>query len=175
MKVFEIGSEYDWDSNKNLVKLEGNAIEFNCGIDTLKFFRSGRDALRYIAKALRKYIDTVKNISTMNCQSTETLKHIDLKRMYTIRLKHCRTFFDELSSLDNIRLLGSEAVKSTLYFPVLVKAQSIVQKKLAEKGIYAPVIWPLPKLAEGVCEIADDVAAHMLGIPCDHRYTVQLV
>lgn len=143
MKVFEIGSEYDWDSNKNLVKLEGNAIEFNCGIDTLKFFRSG----------------------------TETLKHIDLKRMYTIRLKHCRTFFDELSSLDNIRLLGSEAVKSTLYFPVLVKAQSIVQKKLAEKGIYAPVIWPLPKLAEGVCEIADDVAAHMLGIPCDHRYT----
>ena len=325
---------------KNLVKLEGNAIEFNCGIDTLKFFRSGRDALRYIAKALRtekktvlmpalccscmpepfedenyeiiyyklttdfkvnvedvlkklkpnsiflfmnyfaipslskdeierivkfqksvttvedithdflkrgvetyiaditvcsirkwfaipdggllyskinipevlidednffaekrisamkrksiylsngktdekeifrnelfeanQYIDTVKNISTMNCQSTETLKHIDLKRMYTIRLKHCRTFFDELSSLDNIRLLGSEAVKSTLYFPVLVKAQSIVQKKLAEKGIYAPVIWPLPKLAEGVCEIADDVAAHMLGIPCDHRYT----
>ena len=27
MKVFEIGSEYDWDSNKNLVKLEGNANE----------------------------------------------------------------------------------------------------------------------------------------------------
>ena len=25
--------------------------------------------------------------------------------------------------------------------------------------------------SQGVCEIADDVAAHMLGIPCDHRYT----
>ena len=118
-----------------------------------------------------QYIDTVKNISTMNCWSTEVLKHIDLRRMYTIRLKHCRKFLDELSSLDNIRLLESEAVKSTLYFPVLVKEQNIVQRKLAEKGIYAPIIWPLPKLAEGVCEIADDVADHMLGVPCDHRYT----
>lgn len=118
-----------------------------------------------------QYIDTVKNISTMNCRSTEILKHIDLKGMYTIRLKHCRKFWDELSSLDNVRFLECEAVKSTLYFPILVKEQSSVQRKLAEKGIYAPIIWPLPKSAEGVCEIADEVSDHMLGVPCDHRYT----
>ena len=340
MKVFEIGSEYDWDSNKKFEKLMDNDGIFNNDFGTLKFLRSGRDALRYVAKSLKNskktvlmpalccscmpepfedenyeiiyykltkefkvnvkdvlkklkpdsiflfmnyfavpslnkeererivkfqkgvvtvedithdflkrgvetyiaditvcsvrkwfaipdggllyskinipelfidednffadkrisamkrksiylssgeieekeifreelseanhYIDTIKNISTMNCQSVEILKHIDVERMYAIRLQHCRKFFDELGSLANIRLIGNEATESTLYFPILVEKQNIVQRELAERGIYAPVIWPLPKSAEGVCEIADIVSKHMLGIPCDHRYT----
>lgn len=118
-----------------------------------------------------QYIDTVKNIGAMDDKSMNFIKHIDLAHMYKIRLKHCIYLYDKLSGLNGMRLIGRESSESTLYLPILVEQQSDVQKKLAERGIYAPVIWPLPELAQGVCKIADDVANHMLGIPCDHRYT----
>lgn len=339
MRVFEIGSEYDWGSNKEFEKMEDNNAIFNSGFDNVKFLRSGRDALRYIAKALKKekktvlmpalscscmpepfedenyeivyyklttdfkvivedvlrklkpdsiflfmnyfaipalnksdlekiaksqnnvitvedithdflkrgletcnaditvcsirkwfaipdggmlfskielpkitveqdaffankrisamkrksvylsngkteekeifrtelseanqYIDAAKNVSAMSHQSVDVLRNINLSSMYKTRLRHCRNLFDKLSGLDNIRLMGNESLESTLYFPILVENQNIIQRKLAERGVYAPVIWPLPKKAEGVCEVADDASNHMLGIPCDHRY-----
>ena len=46
-----------------------------------------------------------------------------------------------------------------------------MQRALAEKGIYCPVIWPVPQQALGVCEVAEFTAEHMLGVPCDQRYT----
>lgn len=118
-----------------------------------------------------QYIDTVKNVGAMAVKSMDFIKHIDLAHMYKTRLKHCTYLYDKLSSLNDVRLIGRVSSESTLYFPILVEQQSSVQKKLAERGIYAPVIWPIPKLAQGVCKIADDIANHMLGIPCDHRYT----
>lgn len=118
-----------------------------------------------------QYIDTIKNVGAMATKSIDFIKHIDLEHMYKTRLTHCRYLYDKLSGLNGMRLIGKISSESTLYFPILVEQQGDVQKKLAERGIYAPVIWPIPKLAEGVCEIADDVSNHMLGIPCDHRYT----
>lgn len=130
-----------------------------------------KDQFRAELSEANQYIDTVKNVGAMAVKSMYFIKHIDLAHMYMTRLKHCRYLYDKLSGLTSMRLIGRESLESTLYLPILVAQQSDVQKKLAERGIYAPVIWPIPELAQGVCKIADDVANHMLGIPCDHRYT----
>lgn len=117
------------------------------------------------------YIDAVKNIAKISDASIEILEHVNFTYMYKDRLKNSRLLFEKICNVKKIEVLESQAVDSTLYFPILVDNQKKVQEKLAQKGVYAPVIWPLPKQAEGICKIADKVSAHMLGIPCDHRYS----
>ncbi|MNI24204.1 hypothetical protein D3C73_778160 [compost metagenome] len=45
-----------------------------------------------------------------------------------------------------------------------------IQRDLADKTIYCPVIWPLPKRALGICEVSDYISKNMLALPCDQRY-----
>lgn len=54
--------------------------------------------------------------------------------------------------------------------PILVENRDAVQKKLASKGVYAPVLWPANEHARKVCEVSAYVADHMLSIPIDQRY-----
>lgn len=166
VKLSEITMEHDdFFADKRISAMKRKSIYLSNGdVEEKNKFRAE------LAEA-NQYIDSIKNVGEMATKSVDFIKHIDLRHMYKARLKNCRYLYDKLSGLSGVRLIGMESLESTLYFPILVEQQSNVQKELAERGIYAPIIWPLPKQAEGVCEIADDVAEHMLGIPCDHRYT----
>lgn len=53
--------------------------------------------------------------------------------------------------------------------PIIVKDQSLIQKKLAENGVYAAVLWPLSDDAGRVCENSLYFSEHMLSIPIDQR------
>ena len=54
--------------------------------------------------------------------------------------------------------------------PILVENRDAVQKQLAQKGVYAPVLWPANEQARKVCEVSAYVSDHMLSIPIDQRY-----
>lgn len=54
--------------------------------------------------------------------------------------------------------------------PILVENRDSVQKQLAQKGVYAPVLWPANENARKVCEVSAYVSDHMLSIPIDQRY-----
>lgn len=54
--------------------------------------------------------------------------------------------------------------------PILVDNRDDVQKRLAENGLYAPVLWPLCDKAKAICENSNYVSEHMLAIPIDQRY-----
>ena len=54
--------------------------------------------------------------------------------------------------------------------PILVENRDAIQKQLAGKGVYAPVLWPASEEARKVCEVSAYVADHMLSIPVDQRY-----
>lgn len=54
--------------------------------------------------------------------------------------------------------------------PILVENRDEVQKKLAETGLYTPVLWPLCDKAKIICENSNYVSEHMLAIPIDQRY-----
>lgn len=119
------------------------------------------------------YIDNVKNLVKMTESSEEILKRINLSEIYKLRFKNTTLLFEKLKNIKSIKLLNTDSIKSTLYFPIIVSNQKEVQNKLAKENIYVPVIWPLPKEANGICRVADKIAEHILAIPCDHRYTRQ--
>lgn len=54
--------------------------------------------------------------------------------------------------------------------PILVDNRDVVQKQLAQKGVYAPVLWPIDGNARKTCEISACMSDHMLSIPIDQRY-----
>lgn len=55
--------------------------------------------------------------------------------------------------------------------PIIVNDQPLIQKKLAENGVYAAVLWPLSEEAGRVCENSLYFSEHMLSIPIDQRYS----
>ena len=55
--------------------------------------------------------------------------------------------------------------------PIIVNDQVLIQKKLAENGVYAAVLWPLSEEAARVCENSLYFSEHMLSIPIDQRYS----
>lgn len=54
--------------------------------------------------------------------------------------------------------------------PILVEKRDAIQKLLAQKGVYAPVLWPANEQARKVCKVSALVADQMLSIPIDQRY-----
>lgn len=54
--------------------------------------------------------------------------------------------------------------------PILVENRDAIQKQLAQKGVYAPVLWPIDEKARKICEVSAYVSDHMLSIPIDQRY-----
>lgn len=54
--------------------------------------------------------------------------------------------------------------------PILVENRDAVQKQIAQKGVYAPVLWPIDEKARKTCEVSAYVSDHMLSIPIDQRY-----
>lgn len=117
------------------------------------------------------YIDTAKNVGTINPITEDLINTFEFKAAYTDRLRNTKILWDKLHKTVGIKMLPRASVNSTLYFPIIVERADAFQSSLAQNGVYAPVIWPLPKVAVGVCSVADDTAEHMLAIPCDHRYT----
>lgn len=55
-------------------------------------------------------------------------------------------------------------------FPILVDNRDIVQKQLAERGVYAPVLWPISDKAKLVCPVSTKMSSMMLSLPIDQRY-----
>lgn len=54
--------------------------------------------------------------------------------------------------------------------PILVNNRDEVQKKLAQQGVYAPVLWPIDEEGRNICKVSANVSDHMLSIPVDQRY-----
>lgn len=54
--------------------------------------------------------------------------------------------------------------------PILVGNRDEVQKRLAQQGVYAPVLWPIGENARKTCRVSAYVSDHMLSLPVDQRY-----
>jgi len=54
--------------------------------------------------------------------------------------------------------------------PILVDNRDEVQRKLAQQGVYAPVLWPIDDKARNVCDNSAYISDRMLSLPIDQRY-----
>lgn len=106
-------------------------------------------------------------------ETEELLQRLDLAKMLARRVENAHALEQALTPAVRtgaVKLIVPAEQCTTVYFPILVEDQAATQRALAQAGIFCPVIWPVPEGALGVCPVAEYTAAHMLGVPCDHRY-----
>lgn len=119
------------------------------------------------------FIDSIDHIADIQNESMKILSQIDMEKIYKLRRENVKVLKEGIKAIKGIKSLIVNCENSTLYYPVCVNdKRGDIQRKMAEHSIYMPVIWPVPKDAEGICEVADCVGQSMLAIPCDHRYNL---
>lgn len=101
------------------------------------------------------------------------LRRVDFTALLARRRANVARLIERLAALGGTRLrfLSGHPEESTLYFPVYLENRGEIQRAMAQRGVYCPVIWPEPEAAHGACEVSRYVTEHMLALPCDQRYT----
>lgn len=132
-----------------------------------------KNKYRELLKESNDYLDKVQNISKMCKKSFEIFNKIDVLKIYNRRLNNSYFLQDSIKNQSMINIIHDSAYKSTLYYPIILQNEQVeVEKKLCEYNIYAPIIWPLPESAKGICKTSDYISEHILALPCDHRYSI---
>ena len=99
--------------------------------------------------------------------------NLDFEKILKQRRRNCallREVLKDCAEAGKLQFMGSAGNTAGLYLGVMLENRDAVQKYMAERSIYCPVIWPIPEQAKGVCENCEHVAGHMLALPCDQRY-----
>jgi hypothetical protein len=159
-------TEYDaYFSNTRIKALKNKSIYLKSRHSKLK------ELFRQQLADANAYLENDKSIVGISHKSYELLKIINFNKIYKARKKNIETLHLKLMILKNVKQikeLNTERV--SLYYPLILDNRDKIQSKLAENGVYCPVIWPLPLCAKGICEVSDYVSDHMLALPCDQRY-----
>ena len=110
---------------------------------------------------------------SMDAANAAFLRRLDFAAIYEARVRNLRCLTGILAPLERegrLRFLTREPEKSGLYLPLLLEERDKVQKAMAARDVYCPVIWPAPPETAGVCPVSREVVGHILCLPCDQRY-----
>ena len=102
-----------------------------------------------------------KMLGVINGESIAYARRENMKHMVTLLKGKVRLPENIHMSLDG----------APFSLPIIVSDQALIQKKLAENGVYAAVLWPLSEEAGRVCANSLYFSEHMLSIPIDQRYS----
>ena len=132
---------------------------------------------RYENRADEFYSDYVKNekavaelpISNMSKLTKNMLKSIDyemIKNVRTSNYDHIRTLLDKYNELE------IKSVAGAYMYPLLIKNGCELRRKLIERKIYIPLLWPNVIETCSRDDIEYHVADNLVPIPCDQRYSL---
>ena len=122
----------------------------------------------YKGEDILNHFDKVHAISKIG---KKMLKAVNGEEISFTRRENFGHLMKKLSGKVNL-IQGVEKASQGVPFsmPVLVEDRDGVQKKLAQGGVYASVLWPIADEARRICPVSAYVADHMLSIPVDQRY-----
>lgn len=123
-------------------------------------------------RSLENALDCYQGVRRISRLSAEILAKTDEEDARRRRAENCRVLFDRICGMKRLwPVLRREEAQAPLYLPVYVKERDGLQRFLSERGIYAPVLWPVGE--ENRDFLGGDEAyifGHMLALPIDQRY-----
>lgn len=127
---------------------------------------------RRLFKEAENYIDSDVNYYGISEQSKNILLNLDVKEIILYRKENYNFLHSLLKDNKNLNFLKYIEAKTDFVpfsLPILVSNRDAVQAKLAQKGIYAPLLWPLNDKMR-VCKTSYYLEINMLSLPVDQRY-----
>ena len=113
-------------------------------------------------------LDGVHPISEISMQMLGTLNGEEIAFARRENIKHLWSLLN--GKVEMVPGLERSFEGAPFSLPILVDNRDVVQQKLARRGVYAPVLWPIDEKARKVCENSACVSDHMLSLPIDQRY-----
>lgn len=190
---FQIGSLRKWvaipdgaflKSKKN-IKLDMNNINssdkyfidkiYNAMVKKYKYLENEDSSLKEeYRKDFNECIQILKEKIKM-CYMSEISKeifkfNINLDDVNKKRKENYLYLLDKLKKNTPNIVRYSVYQKSPLCMVVILENRDIIQKELAQKGVYCQVLWPLLNEIREKYSFARWFSDHMLAIPCDQRY-----
>lgn len=104
----------------------------------------------------------------------EIAARLDFGAVYEARLRNVLHLQKELRPLRDagkLDFLSETPEASCLYLPILLEDRDAVQRAMAERKVYCPVIWPQPAEVTNPGAASRRVTQHMLALPIDQRYS----
>ena len=112
------------------------------------------------------YLEPIKRMSKL----TRNLLHgIDYDRVKAVREKNFVFLHQTLGSMNELNVRNQS---STFMYPLLLKHGVGIRKRLQEKKIYIPTLWPDVFAWCGENATEYQIAANLLPLPIDQRYGV---
>lgn len=119
-------------------------------------------------KRLDNFNDEVFWISSIGKLMVESVNGEEIRRARCQNMSHALDLLQ--GKVELIPGIEKSINGAPFSLPILVNERPKVQKELAQKGVYAPVLWPICDEARSVCPLSAYAADHMLSIPIDQRY-----
>ena len=143
-----------------------------------EYFRTGNPNYKQISIRINKHAEGLMEkepitVHKMSDYSKGVLDSADFEKIRKKRFENFGTLLSLIKRNDVCRaVIGSmdELADAPLYFPVYVKERECFQKALAEKSIYAPVLWDIENKDVLVDDTVAYIYSHLLAIPVDQRY-----
>ena len=143
-----------------------------------EYFRTDNPNYKQISIRLNKHAEGLMEkepitAHKMSDYSRGVLNNANLDQIRKKRFENFGTLLSLIKRNDVCRaVIGSmdELADAPLYFPVYVKERERFQKALAEKSIYAPVLWGIENKEVLVNDTVEYIYNHLLAIPVDQRY-----
>ena len=119
---------------------------------------------QYAANNARFANEPVKSISRL---TLNFLRAIDYGTVKQRRTENFDYFHQRLKS---VNLLNLRVPEGAFAYPLMLKNAETIRKKMIDRKIYVPLLWP-NVLSETSAETTDyALAASVLPLPCDQRY-----
>lgn len=125
---------------------------------------------------MEEWLDHYEKISPLSKESMKILSTLSEKDYRNRRNENCHYLFQHIKSKTKFTPVFAkensfEAVDSPLYFPIYAKNREELQNFLVNRGIYAPVLWPVGKENENhLSETDQEIYDQILALPIDQRY-----
>jgi hypothetical protein len=106
----------------------------------------------------------IKKMSKLTDNLLRAIQYEDVKRRRTENFRILHDAFYDVNKLD------LTVPEGAFMYPLYIDGGAELRKKLQEKKIYIPTLWPDVFDVCEPSEIEYDMAANILPIPCDQRY-----
>lgn len=126
-------------------------------------------------RSLENALDGYQGVRRISSISAEILSKVDEEDARRRRAENYHTLYQKICGMKRLwAVLPEEEMQAPLYLPVYVKERDSLQRFLSERGIYAPVLWPVGEENKDFLEGDETyIFGHMLALPVDQRYGIE--
>lgn len=120
-------------------------------------------------------LENQETLYAMNSFSKAIQANLDIDFLRNKRRENFELLTNLLAGIEDIQIIFNNIPETVtpLYFPIYVNEnRSELQSYLANKNVFAPVVWPKPnQVKDKIGDNVEWVYKHILAIPCDQRYS----